>query len=373
MDHPDYETCAENNEVFELACLKGRHLREIARLQSLREVNVNVTETRYQERMLLRPGVRMRVPVLCDETPQEVVWIPPVESVEEAKIVRTEYVEVTRRILPVVAPVEGRFLRQLNLCVGLLCDVECLEVMGDELLVWGFNGDLGIQVFGMDGTHKRPWEVNSARPGLLRRKYDNLLVADGYVLVNESAHDRLRLFTEKGVFLWQMDGVDASGGMAKMGDHFIVCDGERGCVMVVGVEMSAKAPSRWSLNGGGPEQFDVMVLGVAVLGDEVFVSDCDNHLMQVYKLDGTLVRQWGGGGAGPGGSGREPGEFKGPQGVAVRGSEVIVCDHGNNRVQVFGVDGVFVRQWHVAEPHRVVVSVDEVFVVGADDCVYVFV
>ena len=32
-------------------------------------------------------------------------------------------------------------------------------------------------------------------------------------------------------------------------------------------------------------------------------------------------------------------------GVAVKGNEVVVCDYNNRRVQVFGLDGTFVRQW----------------------------
>ena len=32
-------------------------------------------------------------------------------------------------------------------------------------------------------------------------------------------------------------------------------------------------------------------------------------------------------------------------GVAVSGVEVMVCDQNNRRIQVFGLDGSFVRQW----------------------------
>ena len=67
---------------------------------------------------------------------------------------------------------------------------------------------------------------------------------------------------------------------------------------------------------------------MAVRGNEVIVSDYGNHRMQVFGLDGTFVRQWGGKGAGPG-------QFNRSDGVAVVGDEVVVCDAGNHRVQVF--------------------------------------
>ena len=63
-----------------------------------------------------------------------------------------------------------------------------------------------------------------------------------------------------------------------------------------------------------------------------------NHRVQVFGLDGTFVRQWGDEGEGPG-------QFSNPRGVAVVGGEVVVSDGLNYRVQVFGWDGTLVRQW----------------------------
>ena len=45
-------------------------------------------------------------------------------------------------------------------------------------------------------------------------------------------------------------------------------------------------------------------------------------------VEGVFLRQWGSRGAGPG-------QFNCPSAVAVNGSEVLVCDGGNHRVQVF--------------------------------------
>ena len=58
------------------------------------------------------------------------------------------------------------------------------------------------------------------------------------------------------------------------------------------------------------------------------VCDCDNHRIQVFGLDGTFLRQWGEEGTGEG-------QFNEPTAVVVRGEEVIVCDLANHRIQVF--------------------------------------
>ena len=72
------------------------------------------------------------------------------------------------------------------------------------------------------------------------------------------------------------------------------------------------------------------------------------------------------------GSGEGSGEglLKQPRGLAVSGSEMYVCDANNHRVQVFGLDGAFVRQWdtkrsgdgQLDDPHGVVVNGDVVLV-----------
>ena len=70
----------------------------------------------------------------------------------------------------------------------------------------------------------------------------------------------------------------------------------------------------------------------------MYVCDSFNHRVQVFGLDGSFVRQWGGEGSGEG-------QFDGPYGVVVNGDEVLVTDLSNDRVQVFGLEGSFMRQW----------------------------
>jgi hypothetical protein len=70
----------------------------------------------------------------------------------------------------------------------------------------------------------------------------------------------------------------------------------------------------------------------------VFVCDSFNDRVQVFKRDGSFVREWGS-------AGSEKGYFNGCNTLAVHCEEVFVCDGGNRRVQVFTREGVFVRQW----------------------------
>ena len=70
----------------------------------------------------------------------------------------------------------------------------------------------------------------------------------------------------------------------------------------------------------------------------MYVTEWDNHRVQVFGLDGAVLRMWGSEGAGQG-------QLKTPFGVAVHGRSVYVTELENQRVQVFGLDGAAQRMW----------------------------
>ena len=73
--------------------------------------------------------------------------------------------------------------------------------------------------------------------------------------------------------------------------------------------------------------------------DYVFVSDTDNHRIQVFTPGGTYVTQWGSYGSGNG-------QFWWPYSIAVNNSDFVYCaDTYNNRIQVFTPSGTYVTQW----------------------------
>lgn len=126
--------------------------------------------------------------------------------------------------------------------------------------------------------------------------------------------------------------------------------------------------------------------GIAIDADgNIFVTDSHNHKVLQYSPDGTFSKEFNGpdtGFYGPrdiavgsnkvvyivdqgrtriaglvpgngtfgrvwGTNGTNPGEFKDPTGIAVGNNLVFVADLGNGRVQVFSLDGNFVREWPI--------------------------
>jgi len=93
--------------------------------------------------------------------------------------------------------------------------------------------------------------------------------------------------------------------------------------------------NRMGTKGSGDGQL-TLPTGLAIAGDLLYVCDTGNHRVQVFTLDGTWVRSWGSKGAGEG-------EFNCNFGITVYDKEVYVGDYENHRVQVFDLDGKFRR------------------------------
>jgi len=66
-----------------------------------------------------------------------------------------------------------------------------------------------------------------------------------------------------------------------------------------------------------------------------YVCDCNNHRIQVFRVDGTFARKFGT-------RGSYEGQFNRPYGVSVVCDQLFV-EYVNHRIQVFHCDGTFVR------------------------------
>ena len=78
--------------------------------------------------------------------------------------------------------------------------------------------------------------------------------------------------------------------------------------------------------------------GVAVDGPNIYVASTSINALLKFDNTGKLLKSIKRKGSGEG-------EFNRPAGLTVVGGEVIVCDHHNHRLQVFTSDLVFIRQF----------------------------
>ena len=87
----------------------------------------------------------------------------------------------------------------------------------------------------------------------------------------------------------------------------------------------------WGQRGAEPGELREPI-GIVISGEEVFVSDAGNNRIQVFDREGLFLRQFGSEGSGPGELGR-------PMHLGVQGGTLYVAEYLNDRVQRFALDG----------------------------------
>ena len=93
----------------------------------------------------------------------------------------------------------------------------------------------------------------------------------------------------------------------------------------------------WGQSGKKPGEFHYPS-GIAVSDDSVFVADRDLNRIQKFSLDGEFIAQWGTKGTGDG-------QLLFPNGVSIYDDVVYVVDTGNQRIQTFSTSGEFISSF----------------------------
>jgi len=89
--------------------------------------------------------------------------------------------------------------------------------------------------------------------------------------------------------------------------------------------------------GKNPVEFKKPMAIAATLNGKILVADTGNNRVQVFNVDGIFQYEFGQ-------MGNKPGQFNGPQGIAINGKgKIFVADTNNHRIQVFNHEGIYLR------------------------------
>lgn len=109
--------------------------------------------------------------------------------------------------------------------------------------------------------------------------------------------------------------------------------------------------SQWGSSGTGNGQFNSPT-GISISSDDkIYVCDTGNYRVQVFNTSGTYLTKFGSLGTGNG-------QFDtvGPTRLVVESTNyVMVVDSGNSRIQKFGTNGVYIAQY---SPHKTEMTLD---------------
>jgi len=214
---------------------------------------------------------------------------------------------------------QGSELGKFNSPMGI-----AINTNGDIIVADCYNNR--VQVFSSDGTFLRSFGSQGSKEGQFQYPNDVAMTKDGHIPVADYANDRVQVFDSDGNFLFKF-GVPTPSGVCVTSDgNLIVTDNTNNCIRTFN---SKGVPiGKFGSEGSGNSQFKCTTycpLSVtADPGDCIFVTDPDNHRVQVFTKEGTFLNQITGD------------DHFSPFGVAVSPKgHIIVADGGNNCVMIY--------------------------------------
>jgi tripartite motif-containing protein 71 len=223
----------------------------------------------------------------------------------------------------------------------------------------GVNGNLyvadrdnhRIQKFSSDGGFLDKWGSLGSGNGEFIRPQGIAVDSNFDIYVADSQNDRVQKFDRNGNFIrkWGSRGSNdgqfsgPNGIAVETDDDVIVVDS--GNFRIQKFTSDGEFIRKWGSQGSGNGQFDVATLGIAVdSNDDNYITEQENIRVQKFDRNGNFIRKWESPGSGNG-------EFHAPHGIATffedifRGNSLMVVDSGNNDIQEFTRDGVFITTW----------------------------
>ena len=204
-------------------------------------------------------------------------------------------------------------------------------------------------------------------PTQLGKPIKSINVEDGvnFVAFNSSedllvtTYEEIIAFDKSGKMLYSIknEALSVPRGIAVDGDNIYVTDYDNQCLLKF--DKTGKLLKSVGQEESGEGEF-YGPYGITVVGDQVFVCDYLNNRLQVFTSDLVFVRQIGSEGSGKG-------QFKGPFDISHdEEGNLYVTDHGNDRVQVFNTQGKFLRflttKGYITAPTGICISGELVYI-----------
>ena len=214
-----------------------------------------------------------------------------------------------------------------------------------EMLVTEFRGHC-VSVFSPSGDKLRSFGTHGSGQGQLQSPTGVALDCDGNILVVDNRNHRIQKFSADGQFLAAVgsEGSDhlqfsEPRGIAfnKSNKKMYVVEAGNNRVQII-LNSDLTFSSTFGKKGCGKGQFDRPICAAFDSSGNVYVTNKNNHRVQVFTAEGKFLRMFGG-------CGRGKGELKHPLGVAIDTRDMVYISDENNRVSVFTSGGQLVTSF----------------------------
>ena len=197
-----------------------------------------------------------------------------------------------------------------------------------------------VQIFRSDGTYLRSFGRMGDQEGEFFHPTGIAYLNNENIVVADSINNRLQIFTEQGKYLTQIGGegnldhqFNYPWGLSVDSDgNIIVADSDNKLIKIF-------TPRGQFLRKFGGEDLLIGPLHCIQKDQYFIVSDDDDHSIKVFNTDGDFLYKFGN-------EGKGDGEFNNPRFLSVdKAGHLMVCDYGNNRVQVLELNGKFITKF----------------------------
>ncbi|MFO7605240.1 MAG: 6-bladed beta-propeller [Desulfurivibrionaceae bacterium] len=241
----------------------------------------------------------------------------------------------------------GRGNGQLWYPTGLAVD----ENMGRVYVTENGFSYSRIQVFDLSGKFLFKLGDSGSQDGQFRNSMHLSVDVFGRVYVSDTGNGRIQVFNPSGEFIEKWKGVghgdeqvlwpqaidldsDDNVYVSSDSSRLLAFDRDGNFLYQLGLSYHQ---SNLCSNGDG-KFCGIRDIFVDDESSRMYVVDGGNNRIQVFDLDGNFLFKWGG-------QGTADGQFSNPSAVAVdQGGQVYVADQ-SNRIQVFDLDGNFLFKW----------------------------
>ncbi len=163
------------------------------------------------------------------------------------------------------------------------------------------------------------------------------------IYVADTGNGRVEKFDEAGKFVASYGRAGSGEGEFKEPNGVVIDDSgnlyitDAGNQKLIKLGPDGKFLNEWS--GSDPGFYGPRDIAIGP-NKQIYIVDQGRTRIVVLDPSTEKFRSWGSAGNGDG-------QFNEPTGIAIGGGQVFVADSGNGRIQVFDLEGQFVRQWEI--------------------------